>query len=232
MRKELKRKKQRKLAVKRLCKKYPWLVPEAEYFSGRTLKKRDWNYSWTWYNDMLKGWKKCFGDMMLEELDKAIRKGGLLGRFGILQLKEKYGLLTIYAYGFNDEVDQIINKYEHISANVCVLCGEIDVPMVNDAWISPMCFDCFYKNYKKHDKWCSENYKNYKPHTKEQIWESYKELTSDEESDWKIADSYTIRRFSKDGDKDTTYDISDTVVKIRSRYANHRQSTPRLCSME
>lgn len=219
MRKELKRRKQRKLAVKRLCKKYPWLVPEAGYFSGRTLKKCDWNYSWTWYDDMPVGWKKCFGDMMLEELDIAIRKAGLFNEFGIDQLKEKYGRLTVYCHGFNDEIMRIIDKYDYISQNCCIRCGMPDVPMVNDSWIFPYCWNCFLKMRKHDEKWYLKNYKNYTPKTDEDIYKRYIELTSEDEEDWKICDSYTIRRFSNDGSSDKIYDISDTVAKIRGRYA-------------
>lgn len=217
-RKRIKNNKRNKLKIKKLVKKYPWLIPNSQYYTGRILKKRNWNYSWTWYDDMPRGWEKCFGNMFLEELDAAIRKGGLLDQFGIDQLKEKYGRLTVYVHGFNDEIMRIIDKYEYISANICISCGAYDVPMVNESWISPHCFSCFRKNQILTDKWYSENYKDYKPKTEEQIRDLYNKLTSDEKSDWKMPDSYTIRRFSKDGDTETTYDISDTVAKIRGRY--------------
>ncbi len=132
---------------------------------------------------------------------------------------KKFGRLTVYVHGFNDEIMQIIDKYEHISANICISCGAYDVPMVNESWISPHCFSCFRKNQILTDKWYSKNYRDYKPKTEEQIQDLYDKLTSDDKSDWKMPDSYTIRRFSKDGDTETTYDISDTVAKIRSRYA-------------
>lgn len=217
-RKKIKRKKQIKLYNKKLCKKYPWLIPNAHYYSGRILKKRDWDYSWTWYGDMPRGWRKCFGKMMLEELDVAIRKAGLTDIYGLDQVKEKYGRLCWFHHGFNDEIDQIATKYEYISTNVCIYCGQPDVPMVNDGWISPFCWECFFKKEHKREKWCGDNYPNYKPLTDEQIRKNYLEMTSDEESDWKICDSYTIRRYSKEGSSDKVYNISDTVAKIRRRY--------------
>lgn len=217
-RKLIKRKKQIKLYNKKLCKKYPWLIPESHWYTGHILKKRDWDYSWTWYGDMPRGWRKCFGDMMLEELDAAIRKAGLIGTYQVIQVKEKFGSLHWYHSGYNQEIDDIVTKYSYISENVCVQCGEIDVPMVNDSWISPICFSCFSKHCHGQDEWCVKNYKNYTPRTDEQIAVLYAELTSDEEMDWKICSSYTIRHSSKDGSYDTTYDISDTVAKIRGRY--------------
>ena len=217
-RKEIKKRKRIKLNNKKLCKKYPWLIPNTHYFNGRILKKRDWNYSWTWWGDMPRGWRKCFGNMLLEELDIAIKKYNLTAQFGIDQIKEKYGRLTIYCHGFNDEISQIIDKYEYISLNVCVQCGAIDVPMVNDSWISPICFNCFKKHCHGQDKWYSKEYKDYKSRTDEEIWNLYKEFTSDEEEDWKICNSYTIRKWSKEETINITYNISDTVAKIRKRY--------------
>ena len=212
-RKKIKEKKRQKLATKKLVKKYPWLQPSAHWYNGRIIKKRDWNYSWTWYDDMPKGWKKCFGKMFLEELDIAIRKAGLYNVFGIDQLKEKYGRLECYVHGFNDEINQIIDKYSYISQNVCISCGTIDVPMVNDSWISPFCFSCFKKYQLRYDE----------SKTDEELHDLYDKLTSKEQEDWKICDYYIISRYSKDKRETITYDISDTVKKIRSRYAQiHR----------
>ena len=39
----------------------------------------------------------------------------------------------------------------------------------------------------------------------------------DENGEYHIPMSYTIRRYSKDETEDITYDISDTVKKIRKR---------------
>lgn len=218
-RKKIKRKKTVKLYNKKLCKKYPWLIPDAHWYTGKILKKRDWNFTWTWYDDMPIGWKKCFGKMFLEELDAAIRKYGLLNKFSIYQIKEKYGLLECYCHSHNDEIEQIIDKYRYISSNVCIQCGQIDVPMVYDSWISPICFNCFKKRFHDDDKHYSENEKSY---VNEEIWNLYKKLTSEDNKDWEICSSYTIRKWSKDKTIDITYDISDTVAKIRGRYEKNR----------
>ena len=88
--------------------------------------------------------------------------------------------------------------------------------MTNLGWISPRCFDCYIKYHRY-----IEGDPEYIPKTEDEIKEMYENdiiNEPDENGEYRIHDTYSIIRFSKDGNKTITYDISDTVEKIRRRY--------------
>jgi hypothetical protein len=60
-------------------------------------------------------------------------------------IKEKYGELRVYTSHMTDNMFNILEAYCAISRNVCIICGKLDVPMVNRGWISPYCRDCATK---------------------------------------------------------------------------------------
>lgn len=202
MRKELKRKKRIKLRNKKLIKRYPWLRP-CDWF-GNPLKKL--NYTFTWLDDIERGWVKAFGMMMVKEIDVILRKAHYERDYRIAQIKEKWGRLTWYDNGapheIYDELHRAIDKYSYLSENICAICGKPDVYMTFSGWDFPLCESCW-------DKHISDA-------------RPYEEVISDKDTG-RMADSYTIRRFSKDGNKDTVYNISETAEKIRRRYEKRRR---------
>ena len=190
MNKYLKKKKAIRLKNKKLIKKYPWLKPY-NVWTGKTWD--DYNYEYTWWDDVPAGWRISFGDLLLEELQEASK-----GKIDFQQIKEKYGQLRIYA-ATTQEAQDVITKYGYLSENICINCGKPDVHMLNTGWISPLCEECFTKNKYYKDK-------------------NYSDFICDESNE--MASSYTIRRYSIDdeGAKEITYDISDTAEKIRSKW--------------
>lgn len=116
--------------------------------------------------------------------------------------------LDFIVEGNNEEIYNIITKYTYLSQNICILCGEPDVPMINTGgWISPYCLKCF------------SNFTDNKNKTKEEIEDMYNDSIDDtpnEDGNYLMATSYTIKRFSDD--TVTTYDISETAKYIRKRY--------------
>ena len=84
--KERKRIKRERIENKRLIKKYSFLKPY-HVWSGRPL--RPYHYEFTWADDMPRGWRKAFGDMMFEEIDKILKKTN--SKIYIEQIKEKFG---------------------------------------------------------------------------------------------------------------------------------------------
>jgi len=61
--------------------------------------------------------------------------------FCFSQIKEKYGLLTIYHHGGDSYCDGVIDMAEAMSAVTCEQCGAPGKP--NDAgWISTLCEGC------------------------------------------------------------------------------------------
>ena len=171
MKKRAKLRKQIKMYNKKLIKKYPWLRPSADWYTGKILK--DYDYEWTWYGDIPRGWRIAFGRMFLDELNEVIQRCGLK-HYGVDQAKEKYGRCEWYDHGGNEETDRIVAKYSVISEHCCSHCGAVDVKITNAGWILPLCKSCFDKNIN--------------------TTRSYEEVT-DPDDDGKITKSYTVRRY-------------------------------------
>ena len=195
-----------------LVGKYPFLIPRYDW-SGEIIE--DYDYMSTYLDDIPVGWKIAFGEIMCEEIKQELIRCNYLDEFRILQAKEKFGGLRIYTNGepVDCKVQQIINKYSTLSENICVVCGKPDVPITNNGWISPYCKKCFTTPtdwYKKEypnkvDKWIKNHLEDWEEYNKEEIN--------------KMADSYMVISWSKEnGEQKTTYDISKTADKIRSKW--------------
>ena len=209
MRKELKKKKKIKLRNKKLIKKYPWLRIR-NVWTDKFIEIGD--YSSTELDALPEGWVRCFGVMMVKELNALLERAHYVNKFRIVEAKEKYGQLRLYHNGvprsIYDEFERVIDKYTYLSENVCANCGRPDVFMTFSGWDFPLCKHCWDT--------CIND-------TRE-----YEQVISDKDTG-RMADSFTIRRFSKDGNVDTTYDISQTAEKIRKRY--EKRSNRRLRRM-
>ena len=185
---------------KELIDKYPWLYIRRDYdFDMDTYSiPENPDYEFTWLDAIPDGWRKAFGEMMVEEIDQELRKHDFVDKFEILQVKEKYGEFRMYCGGAPREVHRIIQKYEVISRHICMVCGKPDVHIREDGWIWPQCRECYEK----------DDY-NHLP---------YEEVVHIDENP-KIPDSYKVTSWSKDeGENVTEYDISETVAEIRRRW--------------
>lgn len=206
---------------KKLVKKYYFLAPY-DAWADQIPKDYDYTYiNWGWSN----GWDKAFGWLYLKEVGEAVKEAGLK-RFRILQQKEKYGACRNYVGGANDKIYRIIDKYEHISENICYYCGK-EAPMTDTGWVLPQCFDCYCKVFRRDESWYLKNHSEKTPKTDEELREMYEKSICDkpdENGEYHMADSYTIRQFSEEGTKDIVYDISDTVKKIRKRIDKYARS--------
>lgn len=212
--KQRKKKKQLQMKNKKLVKKYYWLAP-ANVWTGLIPKDYDYTYiNWGWSE----GWDRAFGWQYLKELGEAIKESGQKD-FRILEQKEKFGQCRNYTSGTTQKVHDIIDKYEHISEHICYHCGK-EAPMTNTGWILPQCFRCYCKIYRKNEAWYHDLHPEKPLKTDEELREMYESSICDEpdeNGEYHIPMSYTIRRYSKDETEDITYDISDTVKKIRKR---------------
>ena len=92
-----------------------------------------------------KGWRLKFGKQLCKDIKKSLlREGGRrrLKDYRILQIKEKWGRLCIYAYGDTFEImEKIIPKYEELSYHTCINCGK-PATKRSTGWICPYCDDC------------------------------------------------------------------------------------------
>ena len=202
---------------KKLIDKYPWLIPRYVW-SGEIVE--DYDYTWHELNGMGEGWWKAFGEMLCEEIQIELERCECVNEFRIMQCKEKFAELRIYTGGLpiDCKVGEIIDKYSVLSEHICYMCGKPDVPVTNTGWWLPLCKECFSTPDDYYQK----------RHTKEEIknWTEDRSKKWEEickEEDYKMPDTYTIRRWSKEKDEETIiYNISETATKIRARYKNEK----------
>jgi hypothetical protein len=146
--------KREKIRNRHLCKKYHWLKPWAgwkgdkEYY-GWLRKRGDKKYSYIMWDFWPKGWNKTIAPLLLEELGEVVKRSGLQDKFHIVDGKEKWGRLVLDCSPVNNEIDEVITKYEIISEHVCVYCGMPDVWMTSYGWVEPICFNCFHKIHNR-----------------------------------------------------------------------------------
>ena len=188
---------------KKLVKDFPFLLPKDK-------RDKTYNYSWTYADEIPYGWLLAFGEQFFNELKKELIKYNFLNKYKVLQIKEKFGSLRWYDCGQpkGSLIEDIIEKYSTLSENICINCGQPDVPMVNDYWISPYCKNCWIDHYKK-------NYPSFEISNKE-IIDEYKELTKD--SDKKMKNKYEYTRYYKNKKEEIIIDISKEANQIRQKY--------------
>ena len=126
------------LSTKEIMEKYPW-----------TIYKYD-NKKYCMIEDMPTGWRKAFGDEMLEELDKYLTKYNIRDDYHIIQIKEKFGELRWYDNGYvregKEDYWNIMDKYALKSIYTCIECGK-PATRISKGWISPYCDDCIDENH-------------------------------------------------------------------------------------
>lgn len=144
------KKKQILMENKRLCKRYPFLIPRHIWTDKIIWKvpKYDWRYtkpySYTELDKMPDGWRCAFGKQMCEEIREALLEANYLNDYRIMQIKEKFGGLRWYDGGAPKKVYDIINKYEDLSYRTCICCGQ-PATKISLGWISPFCDKCAEK---------------------------------------------------------------------------------------
>lgn len=199
------KKKQLKMRNNKLVQNYPFLLPR-NVWTGKVVKGYD--YTWTEYDCLGKGWKAGFGKFLLEDLRKACLKTNFLDKLQFSQIKEKYGRLCLYNFGAPQEVHDVIHKYEFISQYSCYYCGSPEATIVDDyGWYLPVCKCCWEKNNKER----AEKGYMIRP------WEEVAKL-----DDVGLPNEYYYEIMSKDGCKHITVDISETANKIRRKYKKQK----------
>ena len=120
---------------KELVERYPFIKPHY-MFSDEEIE--DYDYSYTLLDDIPDGWKRAFGIQLCEDLKTALN-----GRtdWRIEQIKEKFGALRIYANYETQEISDVIDKYEALSAKTCWKCGA-PATKYSTGWILPWCDNC------------------------------------------------------------------------------------------
>ena len=141
------KKKQIKMNNKKLCKRYPFLIPR-----NRWTYKLAWDktnkylmpYSYTELDAMPDGWRRAFGIKMCEEIREELVKYNYLNKYRIAQIKEKFGELRWYDLGIprNSKIWDIIDKYTELSHHTCMICGRPAETSSDGYWLYTLCDKC------------------------------------------------------------------------------------------
>lgn len=125
---------------KALLEKYP-ILRQRNVYTGEPIDNND---EYTYLDAMPQGWAKAFGIPMFEDIQTEVNTWSKEEQehFFFTDIKEKFGELRVYTSHMTDKLGEILEAYCAISRNVCIICGKLDVPMVNRGWISPYCRDC------------------------------------------------------------------------------------------
>lgn len=117
-----------------LCKRFPFLIP--------TDHQPDYDWEYTWLDDMPDGWRKAFGEQMCEEIMQELVEHNCVDKYRVTQIKEKFGELRWYDdFGTDKMYNEIFPKYEELSRRTCINCGA-PATRISTGWISPWCDQC------------------------------------------------------------------------------------------
>lgn len=130
-------------ANRKLCKEYPFLLPD--------YPAPDYDYEYTKLDDMPDGWRIAFADDLLRDLKQELTENGSMDGYCIDQIKEKWGYLNWYDTGGTKRwFGEILPKYEILSSRTCIHCGK-PATLISKGWIAPYCDDCAAQFRNKDD---------------------------------------------------------------------------------
>ena len=157
-------------------------------------------YKWLKEIDMYclpHGWNNTFMISMLEDINREIKKANIAD-YSVFEIKEKFGELRWYDNCCNDKIFKIINKYEVISRHTCARCGKFDVDMTSIfGWLNPYCEDCY--------RFIAQKVGDKEPF---RLGE-------------KCPESYTLIKFTQNGEQRKKYSIERTVLRLRRNDARN-----------
>lgn len=145
-----------------------WTVKEGKKWLAFKIQFVDWIHdhplqwlhcipTYTELDAMPDGWRKAFGIELCKELKECLlRHGGrkLLREVRVLDIKEKYGQLSMDFSNLPEEGWKIIQKYEYISERTCIVCGRV-ADWFTTGWLSPYCDE----HLPEYDRGTAEKYR-------------------------------------------------------------------------
>lgn len=92
------------------------------------------------------GWLPILDDLCTKLSDALKRDPGTQFRF--MQVKEKWGALTMYYNGGNDEMRSLLSEAESQAAKTCEYCGGPSEIRNDGGWYTTVCVPCEEARYK------------------------------------------------------------------------------------
>ena len=98
--------------------------------------ERDFGYMLTHTSGYVcPGWEQLIRDMLQEIASNSDKRSAP----EFTQIKEKFGTLRVYGYNINDDEQEIIDKYERLSAKTCEVCGAEGEMRDKNGWLMVRC---------------------------------------------------------------------------------------------
>ncbi len=93
------------------------------------------------------GWLPILEDLFAK-IDEIVKKDKI-EHFQVVQVKEKFGGLSVYVHGGNDEINQLIRQAEKKADKTCEVCGYAGETHEIDNWYTTLCDRCKKKRLEK-----------------------------------------------------------------------------------
>ena len=117
----------------KLCEKYPLIMAERRLGAMQTAMCWGFDHSDGWYNLLDNAMY-----LVQVHVDRVKRRGEEIEQVVFEQVKEKFGMLTIYHRGGDDYTDGVLRMAEQMSRCTCEECGAPGYS-TKTGWIRTLC---------------------------------------------------------------------------------------------
>ena len=116
-----------------LCEKYPDIMAERRLGAMQTAMCWGFDHGDGWYHILNAAMR-----LVQAHIDMERRKGNAIGQVVFEQVKEKFGMLTIYHRGGDEYTDGVLRMAEEMSRYTCEECGSPGTS-TKTGWIRTLC---------------------------------------------------------------------------------------------
>ena len=117
----------------KLCEKYPLIMSDRRLGMLETAMCWGFEHGDGWYNLL-----DSAMHLVQSHIDMVNKRGYTIEQVVFEQVKEKFGMLTIYHRGGNSYTEGVLRMAEEMSRHVCEECGDVGYPH-EKGWIRTLC---------------------------------------------------------------------------------------------
>ena len=116
-----------------LCAKYPEIMGERNLGPMQTAMCWGFDHGDGWYNLLDSAMR-----LVQSHIERQKRFGNEIEQVVFEQVKEKFGMLTIYQRGGDEYTNGVLRMAEEISRHTCEVCGDVGTQNAS-GWIRTLC---------------------------------------------------------------------------------------------
>ena len=117
----------------KLCDEFPAIMAERRLGAMETAMCWGFEHGDGWYNLLDSAMR-----LVQSHIDMVNKRGYTIEQVVFEQVKEKFGMLTIYHRGGNSYTEGVLRMAEEMSRHVCEECGDVGYPN-EKGWIRTLC---------------------------------------------------------------------------------------------